>query len=62
MFEYLECPTAEQEVEHLAGQCTTLLRENERLRAVLDAAIRVLSDYRLSLQSRVNDARATLAK
>ena len=31
-----EGPTAEQEVEHLAGQCTTLLRENERLRAALN--------------------------
>jgi hypothetical protein len=33
-------PTAEQEVEHLAGQCATLLRENERLRAALERITR----------------------
>ena len=31
-----EGPTAEQEVEHLAGQCATLLRENERMRICLE--------------------------
>ena len=36
--------------------------EIERLRAILDAAIRILSDDRLPLQSRVNDARSILAK
>lgn len=38
------------------------IAENARLRATLDAAIRVLSDDRLSLQSRVNDTRATLSR
>ena len=33
-----EGPTAEQEVEHLAGQCTALLRENERFRRGLENA------------------------
>ena len=36
--------------------------EIERLRAILDAAIRILSDDHLPLQSRVNDARSILAK
>ena len=36
--------------------------ENERLRAAQDAVIRVLSDDRLPIQSRVNDARAILAR
>jgi hypothetical protein len=31
-------PTAEMEVEHLAEQCDTLLRENERLRKIETAA------------------------
>jgi hypothetical protein len=35
MTDRTEGPSAEQEVEHLAGQCATLLRENERLRSVL---------------------------
>ena len=34
-----EGPTAEQEVEHLAGQCTTLLRENERMRAAIEGIV-----------------------
>jgi hypothetical protein len=38
MTDRTEGPSAEQEVEHLAGQCATLLRENERLRAVLSDA------------------------
>lgn len=29
-------PTPEDEIEHLAEQCSTLLRENERLRAALE--------------------------
>jgi hypothetical protein len=36
--------------------------EANRLRAAMDAAIRVLSDDRLSLQSRVNDARSILSR
>ena len=36
--------------------------EIKRLRAILDAAIRILSDDHLPLQSRVNDARSILAK
>ena len=36
--------------------------EIERLRAAQDAAIRILSDDRLPLPSRINDARAVLAR
>jgi hypothetical protein len=36
MTDRTEGPSAEQEVEHLAGQCATLLRENEQLRSALN--------------------------
>jgi hypothetical protein len=39
-----------------------LAKENDRLRATIDTAIRILSDDRLPLQSRVNDARAILSR
>ena len=37
-----DCPPADQERDHLAGQCETLGRENESLRAKLDRAKEVL--------------------
>jgi hypothetical protein len=41
--------------------CACLREERDKLRATMDAAIRILSDDRLPLQSRVNDARSILA-
>lgn len=38
------------------------LAENERLRAKIDASIRILTDDRLPIQSRVNDVRGVLAR
>ena len=38
-------PSAEQEVKHLAEQCNTLLRENELLRAEIEALMLELRMY-----------------
>lgn len=38
-FSEVPSPPPEQEIQHLAGQCDTLLRENERLRATVARAV-----------------------
>lgn len=48
--------------EYTRSVCGSAAAEIERLLAAQDAAIRILSDDRMPLQSRVNDARAILAR
>lgn len=67
MFKYISGETSGKEaelaatVEHTAGYLGLEIEENEKLRARMDAAIRILSDDRLSLQNRINSARSMLA-
>lgn len=49
-------------VNYWGDRCCRVEAEVERLQAKIDASIRVLSDDRLPLQSRVNDARGILAR
>ncbi len=45
-----------------AGRVARLEAESDKMRSTMDAAIRILSDDRFPLQSRVNDARAILSR
>lgn len=47
-----EGPTPAQERDHLAEQCDTLLRENERLRAALELIAGNTSDKLQALQAK----------